>query len=102
MGNRDLNVMFAFEPYSQLGLKVAKIAHNNQVPILLITDDDSGPIVQYASETLKLAVSKNHFSMLPIIALIDAIVIVKVKYKSEQSVDKLTRLEKTLKDYDSI
>lgn len=102
MGNRDLIVMFAFEPYSQLVSKVAKIAHNNQVPILLITDYDSCPIVQYASETLKLAVSKNHFSILPIIALIDAIVIEMGKYKSEQSVDKLKRLEKTLKDYDII
>ncbi|MFV5770111.1 MurR/RpiR family transcriptional regulator [Mammaliicoccus sciuri] len=102
MGNRDLIVMFAFEPYSQLVLKVTKIAHNNQVPILLITDYDSCPIVQYASETLKLAVSKNHFSILPIIALIDAIVIEMGKYKSEQSVDKLKRLEKTLKDYDII
>lgn len=102
MGNRDLIVMFAFEPYSQLVLKVAKLAYNNQVPILLITDYDSCPIVQYASETLKLAVSKNHFSILPIIALIDAIVIEMGKYKSEQSVDKLKRLEKTLKDYDII
>ncbi len=102
MGHSDLIVMFAFEPYSQLVSKVAKIAHNNQVPILLITDYDSCPIVQYASETLKLAVSKNHFSILPIIALIDAIVIEMGKYKSEQSVDKLKRLEKTLKDYDII
>lgn len=55
-------------------------------------------VISYASVTLKVEVSKEQFSVIPIIALIDALVIEIGKRSSEESIKKLKRLEKTLKE----
>lgn len=100
MNKKDVLVVFAFEPYSKLVLNVAKVAQRTGVKILLITDYDSCPIVQYADVILKLAVSKNHFSILPIITLIDAIVLEIGKQEEDMAVEKLKKLETILQEND--
>lgn len=62
----------------------------------MISDHISCPIVQYASVTLKVQVSEEKFSVVPIIALIEALVIEIGKRSSEESIKKLKKLEKTL------
>ncbi|MBM7655775.1 hypothetical protein [Neobacillus cucumis] len=61
----------------------------------MITDYISCPIISYASATLKVEVSKEQFSVVPTIALIEALVIEIGKRSSEESIQKLKRLEKT-------
>ncbi|WP_026567887.1 MurR/RpiR family transcriptional regulator [Bacillus sp. UNC41MFS5] len=94
----EILVVFAFEPYTNRVIEAVKLAYELGNSIILITDYISCPIISYASVTLKVEVSKEQFSVVPIIALIDALVIELGKRSSEESIKKLKRLEKTLKE----
>ncbi|MHC3760155.1 MurR/RpiR family transcriptional regulator [Staphylococcus succinus] len=96
MGPKDLLLVFAFEPYTNSIINVVKETRNQGNNVLLITDYDSSPVIEYASVALKLSVSKDHFSIIPIIALIDAIVLELGKRTSNTSLKKLKALEDTL------
>ncbi|MFE4708388.1 MurR/RpiR family transcriptional regulator [Peribacillus simplex] len=89
-------VVFAFEPYTNRIIEAVKLTYELGNKIILITDHISCPIISYASVTLKVEVSEKQFSVIPIIALIDALVIEIGKRSSEESIKKLKRLEKTL------
>lgn len=89
-------VVFAFEPYTNRIIEAVKLTYELGNSIILITDHISCPIISYASVTLKVEVSEEQFSVIPIIALIDALVIEIGKRSSEESIKKLKRLEKTL------
>jgi DNA-binding MurR/RpiR family transcriptional regulator len=92
----EVLVVFAFEPYTNRIIEAAKLTHELGNHIILITDHISCPIISYASVTLKVEVSEEQFSVIPIMALIDALVIEIGKRSSEESIKKLKRLEKTL------
>ncbi|MFP3125815.1 MurR/RpiR family transcriptional regulator [Ectobacillus funiculus] len=92
----EILVVFAFEPYTNRIIEAVKLAYELGNKIILITDFISCPIISYASVTLKVEVSKEQFSVIPIIALIDALVIEIGKRSSKESIKKLKRLEKTL------
>ena len=92
----EILVVFAFEPYTNRIIEAVKLAHELGNKIILITDYISCPIISYASATLKVDVSKEQFSVIPIMALIEALVIEIGKRSSEESIKKLKRLEKTL------
>lgn len=94
----EVLVVFAFEPYTNRVIEAVKLAYELGTSIILITDYISCPVISYASVTLKVEVSKEQFSVIPIIALIDALVIEIGKRSSEESIKKLKRLEKTLKE----
>ncbi|GAA3313250.1 hypothetical protein GCM10020331_002930 [Ectobacillus funiculus] len=57
----------------------------------MITDYISCPVISYASVTLKVEVSKEQFSIVPIIALIEALVIEIGKRSSEESIKKIEK-----------
>ncbi|WP_251032770.1 MurR/RpiR family transcriptional regulator [Bacillus sp. ISL-7] len=92
----EILVVFAFEPYTNRVIEAVKLAYELGNSIILITDYISCPIISYASVTLKVEVSKEQFSVVPIITLIEALVIEIGKRSSEESIKKLKRLEKTL------
>jgi DNA-binding MurR/RpiR family transcriptional regulator len=92
----EILVVFAFEPYTNRIIEAVKLAHEQGNKIILITDYISCPIISYASATLKVEVSKEQFSIVPVITLIEALVIEIGKRSSEESIKKLKRLEKTL------
>ncbi|MCR8924479.1 MurR/RpiR family transcriptional regulator (plasmid) [Priestia megaterium] len=92
----EVLVVFAFEPYTNRIIEAVKLAHELGNKIILITDYISCPIISYASATLKVEVSKEQFSVIPVIALIEALVIEIGKRSSEESIKRLKRLEKTL------
>ncbi|MBO1511295.1 MurR/RpiR family transcriptional regulator [Metabacillus bambusae] len=94
----EILVVFAFEPYTNRIIEAVKVTYELGNSIILITDHISCPIISYASVTLKVEVSKKQFSVIPIIALIDSLVIEIGKRTSEESIKKLKRLEKTLKE----
>lgn len=91
----DILFIFAFEPYSKLVINAVKETYKQDCKIILVTDYDSCPIISYADVVLKLSVSRNLFTIIPIIALIDSIVIEVGKHSSD-SVQKLQKLEDTL------
>jgi DNA-binding MurR/RpiR family transcriptional regulator len=94
----EILVVFAFEPYTNRIIEAVKLTYELGNSIILITDHISCPIISFASVTLKVEVSEEQFSVIPIIALIDALVIEIGKRSSEESIKKLKRLEKTLLD----
>ena len=96
----EVLVVFAFEPYTNRIIEAVKLTHEQGNNILLITDHISCPIISYASVTLKVEVSEEQFSVIPTMALIDALVIEIGKRSSEESIKKLKRLEETLIDKD--
>lgn len=92
----EILVVFAFEPYTDRVIEAVKLVYELGNNIILITDYISCPIISYASVTLKVEVSKEQFSIVPIITLIEALVIEIGKRSSEESIKKLKRLEKIL------
>lgn len=92
----EILIVFALEPYTNRVVDAAKLVHELGNDIILITDYFSCPIYPYATVTLEVEVSQEQFSVIPIMALIDALVIEIGKRTSDESIDKLKRLEKTL------
>lgn len=94
--SKDVLVVFAFEPYTNSVINAVKEANRLNIPIILITDYDSSPLLVYATVTLKVAVQKNHFTVLPIIALIDAMILKIGNDFSKSTVENLKQLEDAL------
>lgn len=94
----EVLIVFAFEPYTIRTLEAAELTHERGVPVILITDHLSCPIVSFADVTLKVETSKKHFSIVPIIALIEALVIELGKRTSETSIQKVKQLGRVLKE----
>jgi DNA-binding MurR/RpiR family transcriptional regulator len=92
----EILIVFAFEPYTNRVIDSVKLTYEMGNRILLITDHISCPIISYAPVFLKVEVSEEQFSIIPIIALIEALVIEIGKRSSSESIKKLRRLEKTL------
>lgn len=92
----EVLIVFAFEPYTNRMLDAVKLAHHLGNEIILITDYKSCPVYSYATATLKLEVSKENFSIIPIISLIEALVVEIGRKSSDQSVSRLKKLERTL------
>lgn len=95
-------VVFAFEPYTSLIVDVAELAHRQGNKIILITDYITCPVAAYADAVLKVPVSTEQFSIVPIVSLIDAIVIEIGQHATEESVGKLKRLEDVLREHNII
>jgi DNA-binding MurR/RpiR family transcriptional regulator len=92
----EVLLVFAFEPYTNRIIEAVKLAHELGIKVILISDHISCPVIQYASVTLRVEVSEEKFSVVPIIVLIEALVIELGKRSSEESIQKLKRLERTL------
>lgn len=98
----EVLVIFSFEPYIKKTMQMASIMKENGVPIILFTDQLSCPLVPFAEHILQVEVSRKHYSILPVFALIEAIVLELGKKNSEVSVKKIKNLVKTLKETDTI
>ncbi|MGR6117740.1 MurR/RpiR family transcriptional regulator [Aeribacillus composti] len=94
----EVLIVFAIEPYTTRTIDAAEIAAKNGVSVILITDRLSCPIVPFATVTLKVETSKKHFTILPIIALIEAIVIELGKRNSEVAIPTIDKLAAVLKE----
>ncbi|WP_164667248.1 MurR/RpiR family transcriptional regulator [Virgibacillus doumboii] len=92
----EVLLIFAFEPYTNRVIQAALLAHQLGVKIILITDHISCPVIRYASVTLQVEVSQKQYSVVPIVALIEALVVEMGKRTSEKSIQKLKKLERTL------
>ncbi|WP_190238726.1 SIS domain-containing protein, partial [Salipaludibacillus neizhouensis] len=65
--------IFSFSPDTQRAIDAAKVAHERNIPIILVTDHLSCPIASsYSSVILKTESSENHYTIIPIIALVES------------------------------
>ncbi|MEC1719011.1 MurR/RpiR family transcriptional regulator [Schinkia azotoformans] len=94
----EVFIIFSFSPYVQRTIEAASIAYEKSIPIILITDYLSCPIASFSNVILKLEPSEKHFSIIPIIALVEAIVIELGKRKSKTAIPKIRTLVETLKE----
>ncbi|GGP14710.1 MurR/RpiR family transcriptional regulator [Oceanobacillus neutriphilus] len=95
----EVFIIFAFEPYTERIIQAAKVAADLGVPIILITDHISCPIINDATTILKIEVSQDKFSIVPTIALVEALIVEFGKRFSGDFIKKLNRLEETLKEH---
>lgn len=98
MKQDEVIVIFAFSPYVERAIDAAEVAHDHGIPIVLITDHLSCPISTFSDVIIKLEPSDKHFTIIPIIALVESIVIELGKRKSKTSIKKIQKLVETLKD----
>ena len=96
MTKNDILIVFAFEPYTNSVIQAVKETKRQGNYIILITDYDSSPVLEHATITLKLSVRKDHFSIIPIIALIDALVLELGRRTSANALSNLEKLEDVL------
>ena len=96
MTKNDILIVFAFEPYTNSVIQAVKETKRQGNYIILITDYDSSPVLEHATITLKLSVRKDHFSIIPIIALIDALVLELGRRTSDNALSNLEKLEDVL------
>lgn len=94
----EVMIIFGFAPYTQRTIDAASVAYKRGIPIVLITDHLSCPIASYSSVILTLETGEKHYTIIPIIALVEAIVVELGKRHSKTSIQKIRNLVDTLKD----
>lgn len=94
----EVLIIFSFSNYLQRSNDAASVAREKGVKIILITDELSCPISEYADVILQLKLSSRYFTVVPIVTLIEAIVVELGKRKSDSSVVKIQSLASNLKE----
>lgn len=98
INQEEILVIFAFEPYTNSVVNPAKQAYKQGNKIILITNHNTCPLAPYAEVTLKLEPSKDSFSVVPLIALVEVISLEIGKRTSNQAVNKLDNLKEALEN----
>ena len=75
LDKEDAIVLISFSPYAKSMIDVAETAYEKGVPLILITDELSNPMSQYAKVILKVEASTKHFTVVSIISIIEALVV---------------------------
>lgn len=97
--NKDeVMIVLGFAPYQPRIIDAARVAHRKGVPIILITDYLSCPIAPFSTVILKMEMGEKYFSVMPIIALVEAMVVELGKRNSDTSIEKIKELVDTLKE----
>jgi DNA-binding MurR/RpiR family transcriptional regulator len=94
----EVFIIFSFAPYTQRTIDAASVAHKRGIPVILVTDYLSCPIAAFSNVILKLEPSEKHFSIIPVIALVESIVIELGKRHSKTAIPKIRYLVETLKE----
>lgn len=94
----EVVIIVALSPYTSVLTDIADHCKSNGIPIILITDNLTCPVVPYATVVLKTRSSKKQYSIVPVISLMEALVIEFGKIKAETSIDHLNKLNQLLKD----
>ncbi|MDA3130515.1 MurR/RpiR family transcriptional regulator [Aliibacillus thermotolerans] len=93
-GKNDTIVVIALSPYAKQTIDFIKYCRNKKnVSVALITDIETCPIIQHSDAHLIVGHSKNRYSIIPTIALIEALIIDLGK-KQPESIPKISELNK--------
>lgn len=98
LGDKDVIVIIAFSPYATRMIDVAELAHQKGISVILITDELSNPMSQFAQVILKLEASTKHFTVISIVTLIEALVVEYGSRFAPRSGDNVEDLAALLKD----
>lgn len=93
---KDLLFVIAHSPYTNLTIEATQFCYKQGYKIVLLTDHLSCPITPYASTILKVETSQSQYSIVPSIALIEALVIEIGRQTSNQSIKHLEEIESIL------
>lgn len=94
----EVMIIFGFTPYTQRTIDAAEVAYKRGVPIVLITDHLSCPIATFSNVILKVEPWEKYFTVMPIIALVEAIVVGLGKRNSKTSIQQIRNLVETLNE----
>lgn len=92
----DILFVIAHSPYTNLTLEATQFCYQQGHHIILLTDHLSCPITPYASAILKVETSENQYTIVPSIALVEALVIEIGRQTSNQSIQHLEKIESIL------
>ncbi|MEW9672563.1 MurR/RpiR family transcriptional regulator [Ammoniphilus sp. 3BR4] len=93
----EVLIVFSYEPYTNRTLEIAEFTYERGIPIILFTDHLSCPLVSFATVILKVQPSEQQFTLIPTIALIEALALELGRRTSATSVKHLEELEILLK-----
>lgn len=96
--NNEVVIVVALSPYTTVLTDIADHCKSKDIPLILITDNLTCPVVPYATVVLKTSSSKKQYSIVPVIALMEALVIEFGKIKSDTSIKHLNKLNHLLKE----
>jgi len=82
--------------YAVSTVEAVRFAHERSVKVVLITNDLACPAVAWADHVLCVSATKEHYSVVPAITLLEALVVALGKHSREEAVEKLRALEKVL------
>lgn len=96
MKKGDVLVIIALSPFAQLSYEAAEYCKELGHPIILITDNDENSLKPFASIVLKTIRHESHYTMVPIISLIETITVIIGQNMKEESQSKLEDIGKLL------
>jgi len=93
--SNDILILIALSPFTQLTLEAAKYGCELGHPIILITDDQNNSLNPFATIVLNTIRSQSHYTMVPVISLIETITVVlgrRLKISTEKSLKEIGEL----------
>lgn len=92
----DILVLIDNAPFATASIEAAEFCYENNHPVILITDHLSSPASSFASITLTTKASKNQYSVMPTLFLIEALIIEVGRKTSNDSISHLKKLSDIL------
>jgi len=84
--------------YALRTIEAVEYAHEKGVPVILITDDLANRAVPSVSEVICVSSTSTHYSLVPIMTILDALLVEIGKRKKDKVLGRLHSLEKLLID----
>lgn len=84
--------------YAARTIDAVRYAHYRKVPTILITTELTCPAVPYASEVLCVPPVQDHYTLVPIMTVLDALIAEMGHCRKEEGTQKLRELERVLTD----
>jgi len=96
----DVVVFIALSPFTRLTYEAIKYCKELGLTTILICDDENNSMISFASLVLKTVRHENHFTLVPVISLIETITVNLGKHQKEDSKSTLDEIGKLLVDKD--
>ncbi len=92
----DLILALAISPYAKSTIDIVRLAHSKGIPVIVITDKPSSPLLEFASYYVLAQTDSPHYypSIVSILALIEALLALIVASHDQELVDRIEEIEK--------
>lgn len=95
-GDCLLAVSCGWPHYAKRTFDAIQVAHSMHIPVILLTTEFSNPAVPLADVVLNIPPGKNHYTMAPVLTVIEALVVELGRRMKKSAILKLRRLENLL------